>query len=290
MKRKKTVSWQGLGFCLLLAAISCAGRLSAKSFVMLGGNRIHYELQGKGRPCIVLVSGVGNPAGAWDAVFPRLARLSATVRYSRAGLGSSTFAGTDKRTLNDIVKELGELLAKLTIPKPFVLVGHSYGGLIVRAFAAAHPEQVAGLLLVDSTFENYLPVLETIEPRAREVEMKDWAQALQEEPPGSAVRLEIESLLALWDERSLFDDQAAAKIPMIVLTSVRVEPGQPLRSSDRFMRARYNAHHRWLNPLAWGMHLSTPISGHFIQFDEPDLVVQAAGMLLTHVRSAAKNN
>lgn len=288
MKGARAVTLLNLGLCLMLATAAFADDRHARSFVMLGGSRIHYELQGKGSPCLVLVSGVGCPAEVWDAVFPRLARLSATLRYSRAGLGSSTFAGTDKRTLDDLVKELDELLGKLQVPKPFVLVGHSYGGLIIRAFAAAHPDQVAGLLFVDSTFEDYFPVLETLEPRAREFEMNSVEKELHELPPGSAVRLEVESLFALWDRRALMNDLAAARIPTIVLTSVRVDPDDPLRSNGRFMQARYDAHHRWLNPLAWGMHLTTPYSGHFIQFDEPDLIVQAAGMLLAFMRAQEK--
>jgi pimeloyl-ACP methyl ester carboxylesterase len=275
-----------LWLAVFIAFTLWTGNLYAKSFVMIGGNRIHYELQGRGQPCIVLVSGIWGPLDAWDPVFPQLVRLSTTLRYSRPGLGLSTFTGTDKRTFDDVVRELDELLEKLQIPKPFILVGHSYGGLIVRAYAGSHPDQVAGLLLVDSTFENYLPVLEKIEPQAREIEMKFWEKWMQELPVDSAARLYVEALFALWDKRSLWNDQAASKIPTVVLTSVKLDPDDVLRNTKQLMQARYDAQHRWLNTLAWGMHVSTPISGHSIQFEEPSLVVQATNMLLTVIRSS----
>ena len=276
-----------LWLAVFIAFTLGTGNLYAKSFVMIGGNRIHYELQGRGQPYIVLVSGIGSSLNVWDSVSPQLTRLTTTLRYSRPGLGLSTFTGTDKRTLDDVVRELGKLLEKLHVPKPFVLVGHSYGGLIVRAFAGAHPDQVAGLLLVDSTFENYYAVLEKIEPRARDIEMKSWESWLQELPAGSAARLEVEAMFAIWDKRSPWNNQAASKIPTFVLTSVKLAPDEPLRNTEQLMQARYDTHQKWMNTLTWSMHVSTPKSGHFIQDEEPSLLVQAANMLLTVIRSSA---
>jgi pimeloyl-ACP methyl ester carboxylesterase len=115
--------------------------------VAIDGRRLHLWRAGEGRPAVVVATSLGEPGHGWAAIQRHLAQHTTVVLYDRAGLGWSDPGPwpTRKRTVED----LHALLHATGIPPPYVLVGHSAGGLHVRLYAARHPEQVAGLVLVD---------------------------------------------------------------------------------------------------------------------------------------------
>jgi pimeloyl-ACP methyl ester carboxylesterase len=117
--------------------------------VDIGGRRLHLWRAGQGVPAVVIATSLGEPGHGWAEMQPRLAQHTTVVAYDRAGLGWSDPGPwpTGTRTVDD----LHALLEAARIPPPYVLVGHSVGGLHVRLYAAYHPEQVAGLVLVDSS-------------------------------------------------------------------------------------------------------------------------------------------
>ncbi|HTV82153.1 MAG TPA: alpha/beta hydrolase [Acidobacteriaceae bacterium] len=121
-----------------------AGRL-----VDVGGFKLHLRREGSGQPVVVLEAGIAATSISWSPAQARLAELSTVCSYDRAGLGWSEPRRDGSCTLEQLVGELEELLRRSGLAAPFVLVGHSFGGLVVRAFAHAWPEQVAGLVLVD---------------------------------------------------------------------------------------------------------------------------------------------
>lgn len=119
--------------------------------VDLDACKLHLNRQGSGLPVVVLEAGIAATSISWSPVQARLAQYSTVCSYDRAGLGWSERRRNRSCpcTLEQMVGELEALLRKGGLVAPFVLVGHSFGGLLVRAFAHAHPEQVAGLVLVD---------------------------------------------------------------------------------------------------------------------------------------------
>src|SRR5262245_53474602 len=117
--------------------------------VEVGGVRFHVIATGRGRPSIVLEAALGASALSWSLVQPAIANLAQAVSYDRAGFGWSDPA-PGARTAGRIATELRELLQRAAIEPPFLLVGHSFGGLVIRVFAARHRPEVAGLLFVDT--------------------------------------------------------------------------------------------------------------------------------------------
>lgn len=103
---------------------------------------------GPKQPTVVLEAALGGTSLGWVFVQRGLTQTAATLSYDRSGLGYSA-AGPQPRTLERMVGELEAVLAMTAAPAPYLLVGHSYGALIVRAFAGRHPEQAAGVILVD---------------------------------------------------------------------------------------------------------------------------------------------
>jgi pimeloyl-ACP methyl ester carboxylesterase len=119
-----------------------------------GGRRVHLWLAGVGKPSVVVVPALGSPGLEWARIQRALVPEIAVVLYDRAGLGWSD-PGPWPRSAGRIADELHQLLEGAGVPAPYLLVGHSLGGLVVRLYAARHPEAVAGVVLVDPTPEDY---------------------------------------------------------------------------------------------------------------------------------------
>jgi pimeloyl-ACP methyl ester carboxylesterase len=114
----------------------------------IGGRCLHAQLSGATGPVVVLESGIAATSLNWRAVQNEIARFARVLSYDRAGLGWSDPA-PDPLTLARLVRDLRALLRAAGLLPPYCLVGHSYGALIVRAYAGRHPDEVSGLVLVD---------------------------------------------------------------------------------------------------------------------------------------------
>ena len=113
-----------------------------------GGRRLYSVVKGVGAPAVVFESGFAATSLNWMQVQDAVAEVAQTVAYDRGGLGWS--AGVSSaRTPAKIAEELRVMLRVAGIPPPYVLVGHSFGGLVMRRYALDFPEEVAGVVLVD---------------------------------------------------------------------------------------------------------------------------------------------
>lgn len=125
--------------------------------VDVGGHRLHVHIEGEDRPgpVVLFEAGLSCPLDVWAWIQPAIARVAPTFAYDRAGLGGSD-PGPTPRTAARMLDELDAALAATGTSGPYVLVGHSFGGLLIRAFAQRRPEQVAGMVLVDASHPDEL--------------------------------------------------------------------------------------------------------------------------------------
>ena len=133
-------------------AVAMRGQL-----VDVGPYRLHLECHGSRGPTVILEPGAGGSAASMGLIAPAVARDSRVCVYDRAGRGWSDPAASPPDGAQ-IATDLHTLLDRAHVPGPYVLAGHSFGGLYVRAYAAKYPDEVAGLVLVDSTAARNTPV------------------------------------------------------------------------------------------------------------------------------------
>ncbi len=117
--------------------------------VRVNERRMHIHVTGEGTPTVVFESGMGASCLSWTLVQPEVAQFTRAVSYDRAGHGWSDPA-REPRTAQQIAQELHTLLDATGVPGPYVLVGHSFGGYVNRAFAHTYRNEVVGMVLVDS--------------------------------------------------------------------------------------------------------------------------------------------
>jgi pimeloyl-ACP methyl ester carboxylesterase len=150
---------QNLFVLLLLASAFSVGQTQDVApkvpgqMIDIGGYRLHIDCTGKGSPVVILENGLGDNFADWALVQPEIAKFTKVCSYDRAYDGFSD-AGPIPVTMHQEVYELHKLLDAAKIHSPYILVGHSYGGLLGRLYTTTYPREVTGLVLVDSTHED----------------------------------------------------------------------------------------------------------------------------------------
>ena len=133
---------------VLLISCSAGGDQPVDRMVNIGSHSLHAVVEGTGSPAVVFDGGIATRCEEYRALLDRVATATTVVMYDRAGYGSSE-AGPLPRDSRREIEELRALIAELKIPGPYILVGHSLGGLNVQVYASHYPEEVAGMVLLD---------------------------------------------------------------------------------------------------------------------------------------------
>ena len=143
----------GLSFQVIASAVDSARNPAPGKLVDVGGYKLHINCTGTGSPTVILDAGLGGTSLDWSKVQPAVTRFTRVCSYDRAGYGWSE-SGPGPRTSQQIVTELHLLLSRAKIEGPYVLVGHSAGGLNMRLYAYRYPADVVGMVLLDATSEH----------------------------------------------------------------------------------------------------------------------------------------
>jgi pimeloyl-ACP methyl ester carboxylesterase len=293
--------------------------------VDVGGRRLHVSVVGQGRPVVVLEAGIAASSLSWALVAKQAAEFATVVTYDRAGFGWSDPA-PHRCTALDSARDLALLLDQAQIAEPCVLVGHSFGGLIVRVFEQEFPGRVAGLVLVDpvSRSEWREPGEQRKRMLARGVMLSRRGELLARM---GVVRLALNLLMsgsrtipkmlarvsagrgagvterltgevrkmprelwpavaAHWSEARCFRAMANA-LENLPVSAGQIDEGRSLGESGELPIVVLSAagasiqaiaeHERDARLSTRGEHRVVPGSGHWMQLDAPDAVVEAIG-------------
>ena len=219
----------------------------------VGDQNLHIETLGESGPTIVFEAGLGNDASTWRLVAAPVAKFARVVLYDRAGLGQSMPLSTNSAiTADHVATNLHKLLVAAEIGPPYLLVGHSLGGLYVQMFARKYPNEVSGIVLLDSSSTEAPSELKT---RAR----------LE---PGSAAYLEQEGVA-----ESNEQVRSAGPFPDVPLTVIAATDHGPFFRDWEPTLMRLQRQLAALSPRAH--FIVAQGSGHDIQIDRPATLIDA---------------
>jgi pimeloyl-ACP methyl ester carboxylesterase len=298
-------------FCLALIAISSAGSLRAfaaapasgdftGSVAIDGGRKLYLECRGAESPTVILESGLRNRGDIWsvqpdqgEAVLPAVAAFTRVCAYDRPGttLGTDQLSRSDPvpmaRTAKDTVADLHALLEAAAVPGPYVLVGHSTGGLIIRLYASTYPKDVAGLVLVDA-------IPEGVQTSMTPEEWTLYDRLLLTDPPAAiAYYKDLETI----DFDISFEQMrhAAAATPLSPLPLIVISKGRPFElPSDLPAGLPAAVEKAWLagqEELAGLLpdtpHIIATKSSHYVEIEQPQLVIDAIKQVVEKIRAQA---
>jgi pimeloyl-ACP methyl ester carboxylesterase len=256
-----------------------------------GGRKLYLECRGRGSPTVVLEAGSGDLAQIWSerpdgpgrAVLPAVARFTRVCAYDRPGtyllpdMRSRSDPVAMPRTARDIVLDLHALLRAAHVPGPYVLAGHSFGGMVARLYATTYPRRIAGLVSIDAQNENFVAAFKMF------LTPEQYAAVVlnPQPPPGLENYSDVELLdlaPSVAQMRQAQADTPLRRMPLVVLTHSRTLPNPfglppdfPIEALDRAFQDSQDM----LAELVPGARLViAALSGHYIQLDQPKLVTR----------------
>lgn len=274
--------------------------------VDVGGHRLHLLCEGQGGPTVLLEAGLPGSSLAWKSVTADIAPFTTVCSYDRAGYAWSE-ASPFPRTSGNIVRELRLLLQNAGIDPPYVLVGHSFGGMMMQLFAGRHPSEAAGMVLVDSSHPDqvhrtievdsmntlgqglrFLSVLgiprlffpvPAGDPASRDNSVREMEEKLQYTTRSiQAAASELIQMRESLREVAAHRPRLGTK-PLVVLTEGR-------RRKDFWYELQEDLA-RLSTASEWQI---AERSGHFIHHDEPEIVVDAIRRTVESVRTGNASN
>lgn len=274
-----------LGLALAVTRPAGAQTTDATRLVTVEGGQMRVwaaglEQRSAGQPVVVLEAGAGEGLENWRPVFAEIAKLFPVLAYDRRGIGQSV-ADSETPTLRRVAKSLRALLAGMNVAPPYLLVGHSWGGLFVRAFAEQFPSDVSGLLFLDVTdFET------TNDERAAAVSPADRAQVtapptMPPIPPDTPAGLRAEFQVVASEMTREYPEARSLRPPAGIPTVVVVAtpPGRLKGLGGVMVRLQIKNQTEWAIGSPKGMLVAASHVGHMVHRDDPALVVR----LLAHI-------
>jgi pimeloyl-ACP methyl ester carboxylesterase len=289
------VQWEAIAACAILVTLpftsaAAQNRASPTRIVNVAGGDMRIQTAGleqrqAGKPVIVLEAGAGNGLETWQPLFAEIAKRAPVVAYDRRGIGQSQ-PDRQRPTLRRVAESLDALLQQINVAPPYVLVGHSWGGAFIRAFADAHPDEVAGMVFIDasdmeSSREEKAAILPESE-RAKTLAPPTFPPLPANVTPGQ--RAEFEEIMA-----ETTADYATARtfrqppgIPVAVVVST--PPGRLQGNGGAILRLHIRRQSEWALTSSKGLFTTAGHVGHFVHRDDPGLVMHLIDHVLTHVK------
>lgn len=239
--------------------------------VDVGGIQLYCKVLGEDidGPVIVFDSGYGVPTRRWNSIKTEVASFSKLLIYDRAGLGRSSLDSRPRHSLQH-VENLRNLLQKKEVKPPYMLVGHSFGGLNVRLYASMYPEEIAGLILLDSCHEDQNKLM--AEELSSDMQADYYGQFGAE---GTLAEFE-QSLEQVRKYKTLGD------MPLTVVTGGN-QPDHTEESWGHWMDFQ-----KGLAALSTkSRHVVLADAGHSVHIDNPEAVVQEIRKMYAHLKDPA---
>jgi pimeloyl-ACP methyl ester carboxylesterase len=254
--------------------VSCREK-SADRLADIDGKKMHVLERGQGQPAVVFLTGIICPLEHFYTVQTQVSKITKTFSYDRSGLGLSEILDT-VRTYDRVATELDLLLAHEAIPPPYVLVAHSYGGGIAREYYKQFPKKVAGFVFVDCANDDVFFDSLWLKNLARK---EDFA------PDSLATKGEGYELSYLMQNLSLSKGEFKTDLPVQLLVAAG-----PRAGSAELISTKVNTYKEFNRGAPQMKIIYTKHSGHHIQREQPELVLQSVSAVIEEVRAKNRKN
>lgn len=235
-----------------------------KKFIDIQNNqRLYCKYSRKGDPSVIFIAGLGDSCETWIEVQDRILLEASTLSYDRANIGKSQKAPVP-RTCRDLVEELSELLLVLDLEPPYILVGHSFGGLVARLYASLYPQFISGIVLVDAAPEYKELAYEKVLPEKLVAENREY----YENPMLNSERID-----KIQSYKQIVDHFQESDIPLSIITRGLPDIGDGEWPSQEILEIEQRLQAEFLRLSTSSKQRIAGHSGHYIHHDEPEIVI-----------------
>ncbi len=249
--------------------------LPSSKRLAVAGQVLRFSLSGQGAPTIVMLGGAGSTLEGWFKLFPGIEALGTVLTYDRPGVGGSA-RPREPQMGTTVILQLRSLLREIGARPPFLLVGHSFGGLHANLFARVYPEETCGVLFLEATAPEDVMNMK----RHRSGLQRAVAGLLDRfspPDPNDEISNEEETVA------EIAEAPAFPPIPVTVLSGGRRLPRWMVSGAAQQERARNQEVLARLSPL--GERVIAARSAHFPQMSEPERVLEALSALIRRTQA-----
>ena len=242
--------------------------VSAES-LLVNQAELEYEIKGDGENIVLFEAGAISGMSGWDSIWDNLPKNTTAIRYSRRGEGKSSSCVGDL-TSSDYVRDAQELINLLKIDKPIIYVSHSYGGKIAREFAARNPDKISAMLFVDPSTPRDIEIIEKLDP----IGGKKSNEKLKQDDIQMGKENNWCLINDIWDKKPSLGYGDIKNIPVTLIAGVKkFENPERLFDTDKARELWGEFQSEWVLKFPKGKAVMANKSGHFVQDDEPELVI-----------------
>lgn len=285
MVMRGNINWCFVVFSLICLAFIVKPVKDKQQFVEIKGKKQYYLSKGNGEPVIVFITGLGPTLDDFAELQNKLCKNNRVICYDRAGIGNSESYNTE-RNLENITFELKELVEAIGLNKPFLLVGHSRGGVIARYFVNKYADKVSGLVLIDPAIPEHKWLKRQLRTESEKKVFDTYYESFCRDSIKYSPTIRNEFLNTFKNDSA---DVAGKGFPVSIPVT--------LIASNKIVNIKYNAEEVKIKEELIRAYLKinpaiklvfTNKAGHFIHDEQPKLVIDEIQAVLAKVAAGTK--
>jgi len=245
-----------------------------ENYYAIDDHKMYSKYYKNGTPTVLFEAGLGDSSDSWNYIQDKISLITSTFSYDRAGIGKSEGSFTPRNGLN-LIQDLSKLITEVSIDPPFLLVGHSFGGLISRLFACINSDSVVGMILIDAALENKEISFQKILTDNHIIRIKNYL----ENPELNSEKIDK---VKTYKQISIYKRQF--DFPLTIITRGLANCYGEGWPEERLLNVEQKLQLDIKNLSKMSKSIIAKKSGHYIHKDEPELVIKEIIQMINQVK------